>query len=300
LHRELEDALAAWSGFAFGLVWNTGYAANQGVLGLLPQRGDLVLADRLIHNSMISGIQRSGARLQRYRHLDMAHLEALLASHRSHDGQVFVVTETVFSMDGDYPELDTLAELKARYGFCWIVDEAHAIGWYGHGGSGLIEASGLAQSVDVLVGTLGKGLGSMGAYTLFQDSALRDYLINFAGEFIYSTYLAPASVGAALAALELVKAMAAERPGWQALSRQLRLRIPSAAAGDSPIIPVVMPSAEAALSTAGHLYRKGYRVAAVRPPTVPAGTSRLRISLNSALTEGDLEGLATCLQEVVS
>lgn len=298
LHKALELRLSEWSGFGHGLVWNTGYAANQAVLGVLPQKGDLILADRLIHNSMVNGILSSGARLIRYRHLDMGHLGDLLAQHRDRYKEIFVVTESVFSMDGDYPELDTLAALKNQYVFCWILDEAHAVGWYGMRGSGLAEASGVTSQVDVFVGTLGKGLGSMGAYTLFHNTGLRDYLINFASEFIYSTYLAPSAAAAALASVDIAESMTEERAYWQGRSRDLRREINRAPQGDSPVIPVLTREAGATMRAASTLAEKGFRVGAVRPPTVPDGSARLRISLNTKLTDIELKELASALKEV--
>ncbi|MEM9226812.1 MAG: aminotransferase class I/II-fold pyridoxal phosphate-dependent enzyme, partial [Verrucomicrobiota bacterium] len=144
-HAELLESLKDWCGFAHGMLWNTGYAANQAVLSQLPQRGDVVLADRLIHNSMVNGMLASGARLIRYRHLDLEHLASLLDEHQ--ERTVFVVTESVFSMDGDYPDLATMAQLKEQHGFVWIVDEAHALGWYGERGSGLCEHYGISEQV---------------------------------------------------------------------------------------------------------------------------------------------------------
>ncbi|WOO41819.1 8-amino-7-oxononanoate synthase [Rubellicoccus peritrichatus] len=297
-HAQLELRLAEWTGFSSGLVWNTGYAANQAVLSVFPKKGDLVLADRLIHNSMISGILRSGARLLRYDHLDVDHLEKLILEHHGNDRTIFVVTESVFSMDGDYPDLKTMAELKKRYGFVWIVDEAHAVGWYGKRGSGLVEETEVSDSVDVLVGTLGKGLGSMGAYTLFHDAALRDYLINFAGEFIYSTYLAPSCTAAARAAINITETLSDERSVWQSRSLKLRQEIAGAASGDSPIVPVVIGDPVETLRIAAELKTRGFLVGAVRPPTVPEGGSRLRISLNSQLSNADECSLIKAMQEV--
>lgn len=299
-HRELEERLCTWSGFGHGLVWNTGYAANQAVLSTLPQRGDIVLADRLIHNSMVAGLVHSGARLQRYRHCDIGHLEALLAQYATGGRQVFVVTESVFSMDGDYPDLRHMAALKERYGFFWIVDEAHALGWYGTRGSGLAEHCGVAAAVDVLVGTLGKGLGAMGAYTLFHDASLRAYLINFAGEFIYSTYLAPACAAAASAAVDIVEAGgAAERARLHALSRSVREILPGAPDGDSPIVPVLIGGAVQTLAIAERLRVGGFSVGAVRPPTVPEGGSRLRLSLHAQLTAKNIATLAQAIKEAM-
>ncbi len=288
-HAELLDTLKSWYGFRAGMLWNTGYAANQAVLGKLPQRGDLVLADRLIHNSMISGLLSSGARLQRYRHLDLKHLASLLAETEKEERTVFVVTESVYSMDGDYPDLQAMAELKRRHGFVWIVDEAHAIGWYGQTGSGLVEATGVAAEVDVLVGTLGKGLGSMGAFTLFRDERLERYLTHFAGEFIYSTYLPPACAAAAQAAVEIIANAAGQAERLQAMSRKIRRAIYKAPVGDAPIIPVRTDDPVAVAST---LCAAGYRVGAIRPPTVPQGEARLRISLNANLSEHELTRLA--------
>jgi len=190
-HEDLLEKLKDWYGMPHGLLWNTGYAANQAVLSCLPKNGDIVIADRLIHNSMITGIKRSAARHVRYKHCDLDALEAKLVEYS--DKTIFVVTESLFSMDGDYPDLKRIAELKSKYGFIWILDEAHAIGWYGKTGSGLAEEFNVREHVDVLVGTLGKAMGSMGAFTLFQNECLPKFLINHAGEFIYSTYPAPST-----------------------------------------------------------------------------------------------------------
>jgi len=298
LHMALEHQLAAWAGFECGLVWNSGYAANQALLGRLPQRDDLVLADRLIHQSMIQGILQSGARLLRYRHLDLEHLEQLLIEHAGR--RVFVVTESVFSMDGDCPDLRAMAALKELYEFIWMVDEAHAIGWYGTTGSGLVEAAGVSNKVDIYIGTLGKGLGSMGAFTLFHDDCLRDYLVNFAGELIYSTYLAPACVAAASKAVELAISGVDLRSSGQAMSMRLREEINDAPAGDSPIIPITVGSPAFASAAADRLMEHGFRVGAVRPPTVPNNGSRLRLSLNASLTNADGMRLVTALKEVLS
>lgn len=282
-HARLTERLCAWHGFAAGLLWTSGYAANSAVLGGLPGRGDLVLADRLIHASMIAGLRRSGARIQRYEHLRLDRLEELLAGTAGADRQVFVVTESVFSMDGDHPDVARMAELKRRYGFLWVVDEAHALGWYGPDGAGLVRQAGVAAAVDVLVGTFGKALASGGAYTLFQRAEVRDYLVNTAGEFVYSTALAPTNVAAAAAAVERARELAPEQPGWHEASRSFRRRLREAGwqvtDGDSPIVPVGLNDPSAAVALAEALRERGILVSAIRPPTVPVGTSRLRISL---------------------
>lgn len=306
IHAELERELCDWLGFRCGLVWNTGYAANCCVLGTLPQAGDRIFADRLIHNSMIAGALKSGARFQRYRHNDGAHLRELLEKTRAEGfaGTVFVATETVFSMDGDYPDLAAMARLREEFGFVWIVDEAHATGWFGKNGGGLTDALGLARQADVLVGTLGKALGAGGAYTLFNDETLRRFLVNFGAEFIFSTYLPPAAAGAALAAVRRVRGFSAEeRAAMPALSRRWRARLrevaPGVPDGDSPVVPVPVGEEAATMRVAERLRERGFRVGAIRPPTVPAGTSRLRLSLNRMLTDEQLERFSSALRDAL-
>ena len=294
-HARLVEALGTWHKFSSGLLWSSGYAANSAVLGTLPRKGDLVLADRLVHHSIVAGMLRSSARVQRYAHLRLDELEWRLAEAKNSDPgrAIFVVTESVFSMDGDTPDLVRLAELKKRHGFCWILDEAHALGWYGPEGSGLARAAGVEGEVDVLVGTLGKTLASGGAYTLFHDEAVRDTLVNLAGEFIYSTALPPANAAAAGAALERIKVLAAGQAAWQAVSREFRAALRrdgwAAPEGESPIVPVRLDDEEAALSLADFLRAAGIRAGAIRPPTVPAGTSRLRFSLKRTFRREDAE-----------
>lgn len=302
-HSELLETLKEWHGFESGMIWNSGYVANQALLGSIPRKDDLILADRLIHKSMISGILSSGARLMRYRHCDTGHLEELLEKNTTGDRIVFVVTESVFSMDGDYPDLEKIAELKERYDFFWIVDEAHALGWYGKRGSGLVEQFGVAESVDALVGTLGKALGSMGAYALFRDEVVERYLTNFADEFIYSTYLSPSAASAANAAIGCIQNMEENRESMRLLSAFFRKRLIekgfSVSLGDSPIVSISLGNPDAAVKAADALGKRGIQVGAVRPPTVPEETSRLRVSLKANLSEADLTKVVNALAEEV-
>lgn len=298
-HAALVAQLCNWHRFPSGLLWTSGYAANAAILGTLPARGDLVLADRLIHHSMIAGLLRSGARLKRYDHLRLDQLETLLAGAEASGRGVFVVTESVFSMDGDFPDLAYMAALKQRHGFCWIVDEAHALGWYGPEGAGLVRAAGVEAQVDVLVATLGKTLAVGGAYTLFRDDAVRDYLVNFAGEFIYSTALPPANAAGASAALDRVRTLAGGQAEWRANSRAFRARLRAsgwaAPEGDSPVVPVPLSDPDAAVSLAAELARTGIIAAAVRPPTVPAGTSRLRFSLKRTFGPEEMDRVLSAM-----
>jgi 8-amino-7-oxononanoate synthase len=304
IHQKLEQTLAAWQGYAHGLVMNTGFAANSAVLGGLPKKGDLILADRLVHASMLDGFMASGARLRRFAHNDLDALELMLHEEPALDGVIFVVTESVYSMDGDSPDLKRLASLRKRFGFCWVLDEAHATGWYGTTGSGLQEGQGAFAVADIVVGTLGKGLGSQGAYVLSHASEVRDALINFAGEFVYSTYLAPSCAAAALAAIERVKGMSGERSELHALSHAWRdglveagFAVPS---GDSPIIPLILGDSDVTLKYATALRAAGFMVSAIRPPTVPVRTGRIRISLRRGLSPAVLSSFVSALKGVTA
>ncbi|MFQ3225706.1 MAG: 8-amino-7-oxononanoate synthase [Lentimonas sp.] len=298
-HASLEATLSDWYGQRSALVWNSGYSANQAVLKLFVDSEHLIIADRLIHHSLISGALQSGARLIRFPHNDLDHLETLLNKHQG-TRKIHVVTESVYSMDGDAPDLKHVASLKSKYTFSWILDEAHAIGWYGETGSGLAEAAGVLDSVDILIGTFGKALASSGAYTLFKDAWMRDYCVNEAAEFIYSTYLPPSSAAIAQAAIELIRKHPEWRPQAQATARvfreELRAQGWDVLGTDSAVVPVLCGSSEDALEMADHFLKAGIRVGAIRPPTVPQGQARLRISLKSTLTERDLQQLVTCFE----
>jgi len=303
LHARLEHELTRWHGYEHGLVWNCGFTANSAVLSLLPRHGDVVLADRLIHASMVAGILRSGARLRRYPHNDLESLQAMLDEESRRSGAVFVVTESIFSMDGDGPDLAAMAQLRDEFEFFWILDEAHATGWFGDTGAGALEAQGCLAAPDLLVGTLGKAFGSQGAYTLFHDGALREWLLNEAGEFVYSTYLAPPAAGAALAALDRIRELKPERPALAAISTSWRAAMQNVGAevpdGDSPIIPVVLGSADRAVAVQRELLTRGFRVSCIRPPTVPDGSARLRVSLRRGLTDAQRDTFIVALKEAL-
>lgn len=299
VHADLENQLSHWYGGRPALIWNSGYAANQAVLKLFIGHGDLVLADRLIHNSLISGILQTGARLIRFRHNDPDHLETLLKKHQN-GREVHLVTESVYSMDGDYPDMQRIAQLKSEYSFNWFLDEAHALGWYGKTGSGLAEASNVLEHVDILIGTLGKALASSGAFTVFKENWMRDYSINEAGEFIYSTYLPPACAASATAAVKLVQENTKWRTTAQTAARRFRERLRAngcnVLGADSAIVPVLCGTPEAALGLANKCLKHGVRVGAIRPPTVPKGQARIRLSLKANLTKQDYNRLYDCFE----
>jgi len=301
-HEELVNRIAAWYSVSADqvMLWNSGYAANRALLGLLPQKGDYVFADRLVHQSMLAGILSSGARFSRYQHLDLVGLEGLLRKNIT-DRPMFVATETVFGMDGDCPDLDFLANLREKHGFVLILDEAHALGWYGPKGAGLAEHAGVLEHVDVLVGTLGKALGSQGAFTIFRNSSVKQLVENFAAEYVYSTFLAPANAAAASKAVEITESFECDRPIWRASASSLRQELETQGLqtimGDSPVVPILVGETDLAMRAAENLERDHLKVAAIRPPTVPVGAARLRMSCRAGLL---IDGLAERLARAIN
>ena len=298
-HQSLLDQLRKWKHKSYGLLFNTGFMANQAVLKHLPGKNDLVLADKLIHHSIAQALVQGSARFKRYHHLDLEHLRELLDANFKNYETVFVVTESVFSMDGDYPDLKKLVELKKDYPFILILDEAHATGVFGETGGGLAEEMQVQDRVDILIGTLGKSLASMGAYVLSDSSTIIDFLVNRAGEFIYSTFLSPAQVGSAEIALQILQSAQEKRKYLQEISRNFRkiLNIEELEGTNtpSPIIPVLIGDPAKTLELRNHLLQRGIMVGAIRPPTVPPHTSRLRISLHTGVTSETLEELGNII-----
>ena len=300
-HQDLINKLTVWKRKSAGMLFNTGFMANQAALKHLPGRKDIVLADRLVHHSIIQALDNKRTRFKRYRHLDMDHLEQALAENHARYETVFVVTESVFSMDGDYPDLERLTALKSRYPFILILDEAHATGIFGDTGAGLAEEQNAHDKVDILVGTLGKALGSMGGYILTDNQAVIDYLINTAGEFIYSTFLPPAQAGAAEAAIGIAQSMAAERKSIRANAVWFRKELQNAGWEtnnfDSQIVPLIVGKAKMAEDLSGFLLEKGILASAIRPPTVQIDSSRLRFSIHSGVTRQNLNEILELLNQ---
>ena len=295
-HKELLDEILRWKQKSSGILFNSGYAANQSILKYLPGKKDLILADRLIHNSLAQGLKQCAAKFIRYSHINMTNLENLLQKHHKNYDSIFVITESVFSMDGDYPDLKKLVNLKKKYPFILVLDEAHGTGVFGPTGGGLAEEMGVLSEIDILMGTLGKSLGSMGAYVLSNNQSIIDYLTNEASEYIYSTFLSPSQAGAALEAIKLIKNYDKQRKNLKNLSKYLRKSV-STSSEDylSPIIPVLIGDPQKTIKLRDTLLEKGILVGAVRPPTVPANTSRLRISLNSGINKSVLNELLNIL-----
>ncbi|QZA33806.1 8-amino-7-oxononanoate synthase [Hydrogenibacillus sp. N12] len=299
----LEADLAAWLEKDAALLFSSGYAAGVGTLSALIERDDVVLSDRLNHASLIDGIRLSRARVRRYRHNDLAHLEALLKEVREREGKkrVWIVTESVFSMDGDVAPLREIVELKTRYGAYLVVDEAHAVGLFGPRGGGVAEALGVLEAIEVFIGTLSKALGAVGGFVA-GSRPLIDWLVNRARSFMYSTALPPAAVAAAREGLRIVQGEPGRRrralgnAAWfrgrlEALGA-LRIVAPFGESGAppfvTPIVPIVVGSAGRACRVSAALRARGILAVAIRPPTVPDGTARLRFSVSAAHSPDDL------------
>jgi 8-amino-7-oxononanoate synthase len=253
----------------------------------------MILSDKLNHASIIDGMKLSDADTFRYRHLDFEHLEKLLTDNRANYRRAFIVTESVFSMDGDCVDLRRLIELKEKYDCLLMVDEAHTVGVRGPQGAGLCMELGVLEKVDILLGTFGKAFASTGAYAIVAHE-VKDYLINHARPFIFTTGLPPAVLNWSAFALKQVARMDAEREKIKRMGLRLRTLVQekgqgTTIAGESQIVPLIVGEDTAAVELAESFQEKGFLVFAIRPPTVPQGTSRLRFSLTAALDETILE-----------
>jgi 8-amino-7-oxononanoate synthase len=300
-HDALEEALAAFTGRERALVFSTGYMANLGLATALVPKGGFVLGDALNHASLIDAGRIARAKLDWYPHGDSGALEEALAAHAP--GPSLVLTDGVFSMDGDLAPLPALAGACRRHGALLAVDDAHGIGVLGAGGGGTLEHFGLTpRDVPALVGTLGKAFGSFGAFVA-GDADLIETLVQRARTYIYTTALPVAVAEATRAALEVAAAESWRRVRVLALAQRFRRLAAEAGlpltASETPIQPVLLGGADDALEASRRLLERGYFVAAIRPPTVPAGSSRLRVALSAAHRDADLEGLVAALADAV-
>lgn len=277
-HRDLEEALAAAKGTAAALVFSSGFATATGSLPALAGKHDVLVLDKLCHASLIDGARLSGATIRVFPHNDTAKLDRLLASLRAKhpEARIIVVTESVFSMDGDLCPLREIVDAKDRHGALLFLDEAHAFGVLGPAGMGLAAELGLQDRIDFQMGTFSKAAGLSGGY-LATSGPWRDLLVNRARSFIYSTAPPPALAHASLASLWLIRSAEGD-----ALRKRLRGNIDALAPGHpSAVLPRILGESTAALIAARHLEARGFLVPAIRYPTVPRGTARLRISLTA-------------------
>jgi 8-amino-7-oxononanoate synthase len=304
LHERLEAQVADWKGTESALLFNSGFAANTGIIAALAGRGDCIFSDRLNHASIVDGALLSGAKLVRYPHNDIQILERLLQQHTT-SGLRMIVTDGVFSMDGDSAPLQELADLAEQYQALLMVDDAHAGGLLGQQGRGSVDLYGVSGRVDIQMGTFGKALGSCGAYAA-TTQLVRDYLINKARSLIFSTSLPPAVLAASSAAIDLVRSADGDRLRQQVADNGQLLRSLLQTAGMTvpdgitPIIPILVGDADATVRFSRHLLEAGVFVQGIRPPTVPTGTSRLRCTVMASHSTEQIRSAAAIIIRVAS
>ena len=299
-YGELEDLLSSLLGTEAALVFNCGYHANTGILPAVCNTKTLILADKLVHASLIDGIRLSEAKCIRYRHNEYSQLERLVETHHKQYEQVIIVTESIFSMDGDEADLPRLVKLKQKYpNILLYVDEAYAVGVRGTDGLGCAEAYGCIADIDFLVGTFGKALASSGAYIVCRQ-VIRDYLINKMRPFIFTTGLPPVTLQWTSFVLRHLAGYQAKREHLAAIGNRLRAALREkgySSTSVSQIVPMVAGESATALQIAKELQRKGFYALPVRPPTVPEGTSRIRFSLTADVTDEEVEKLISIVND---
>jgi 8-amino-7-oxononanoate synthase len=300
--EELESDFAQFAGTEAALYFGSGYAANVGLLGSVLKHGDVVFSDALNHASLIDGIRLSNAFKVKYPHGDMDFLENALRKHAGGSGARVIVTESVFSMGGDVAPIERLLRLAKDYGAGLVIDEAHATGVWGPQGKGIAADLECQREVLAIIHTCGKALASAGAFVC-GSRALRNYLINHARTFIFSTAMPPYLAGQIRAALDLAIVAEAERAHLRRIASSLREAIAVAGldsgASTTQIVPIYLGSNETALQVASGLHEQGFAVRAIRPPTVPVGTSRLRLSLTARITLDEIERLARAISAAI-
>lgn len=292
VYQELEELLSSLYGKESALLYNSGYHANVGISSALNQKGDVVFSDKLNHASIIDGMRLSDGKFFRFPHNDMHALEKLLERERKNFNNAFIITESVFSMDGDIEDLKKIVELKKKYNCIMIIDEAHAFGVFGEKGLGVAEELGIIDDVDLLVGTFGKAIGSMGAFVTGSKTMI-DFLINKSRSFIFSTALPPINIAFSKWIIETQISKTAQK-------RKNMLNLAKKFGSQSHIIPVVIGENKDTVDLCEVLFHNGYFTLPIRPPTVPVGTSRLRLSLTADIREEELQTLKEKIDEVLS
>lgn len=294
LYTALEERLARLKGTADAMVFGSGYLANLGIVPALAEEGDLVIVDELAHACLMSAARLSRAEERRVAHNDVAAVERVLAGERSRARHCLILTDGVFSMDGDLAPLPALADLAQRYDAWLLVDDAHGLGVVGAGRGSAFAFGPDKIDVPLQMGTLSKALGGYGGY-LAASAPVCELLRNRARTFVYATGLPPATLGGAIAALDFMAA----QPDWVARPLALARRF-TAALGRPPaqsaVVPIILGSAEKAIAAQASLAESGYLVTAIRPPTVPPGTARLRVAFSAAHEESDVLALATLMR----
>lgn len=281
IYKDLETLLCEMFKKESALIFNSGYHANVGINSSLASKGDVIFSDKLNHASIIDGMRLSEAKFFRYPHNNMEALEKLIIRERNNFNDAIIVSESVFSMDGDIADLKKLVELKEKYNCILILDEAHAFGVFGKNGLGVSETLELTEKIDIIIGTFGKAIGSMGAFAV-GNKTLINYLTNKARSFIFSTALPPISIAFTKWIIENKLPKTFEK-------RTNMLSIGKKFGSDSHIIPVIIGGNRETVEKCNILYQNGYFTLPIRPPTVPEGTSRLRLSLTTEITEKEIQ-----------
>ena len=300
LHEVLEGEISRFKGKEASIVFPTGYMANLGTISSLVSKGDLIICDKLNHASIIDGCRLSGADFRVYPHCDMEKLENILKKSTKYPRKL-IVTDTVFSMDGDIAPLPDIVRIAHKYKAMVMVDEAHGTGVFGKKGMGVVEHFNLSKKISIVMGTLSKAVGSLGGY-VSGDADLINFLRNKARPFMYTTALPPAVCAASIAGIKLIRKNPSLRKSlWnnvRYLKKELDLLNFNLIPSESPIIPILIGDAKKAVDVSKFLYKKGILILAIRPPTVPAKSSRLRMTVMSTHTKKDLEKLLDVLSNV--
>lgn len=299
-HQKLEAKLTDFKGTQSALLFSSGYMANVGIISSLFGRGDMIYSDRLNHASIIDGIQLSRAKMRRYPHCDLKGLETMLKQDFC-GGKRAIITDSIFSMDGDAAPLKELAALAQKYDCVFMIDEAHALGVFGEKGEGLAHHLGVADQIDIHMGTLSKAGGSFGAYCC-GSKPLIDFLINTARSFIYTTGMPPSTAAAGLKAIEIIEGDGTGRKKlWENtryMLAQLKMIGFQTGRSQSPVIPIIIKDARLTVTFSQELFKRGIYVSAIRPPTVPKGTARLRLTVMATHTKEELDYTLNHFQEI--
>ncbi|MBU2591266.1 MAG: 8-amino-7-oxononanoate synthase [Nitrospinota bacterium] len=300
LHEELERKIASFKKKESALLFTSGFMANLGILQAVAERGDIIISDRLNHASLLQGAALSGAKLKRYLHKDMKSLEKILASAQGYKKRI-IVTDGLFSMDGDLAPLPAITDLAQKYDAITMVDDAHGTGVFGENGRGVAEHFGVEDKIDIHMGTLSKGIGSLGGF-MAGSSELRELIINKGGSFIYTTAPPPPILAASIAAIDIIQneplLRRSLREKYTFLRKELNRIGFNTMDSESQIIPILIGETSKAMEISKTLMDEGFLVPAIRPPTVPQGQSRLRLSLSAAHSDRDIDDLIAALQRV--
>ena len=298
IHEELESLLAKFKKSESAIVFPTGYQANLGVISALAGRDDCVIIDRLVHASIIDGCRLSGAKIFVWRHRDCNDLEKILKKTQGYS-QKLIITDAIFSMDGDVASLKEISDLARNYAAMLMVDEAHSTGVFGKTGAGVAEYTGVEDRIDVKMGTLSKAIGSQGGFVCVRNE-IKNYLVNKARGFIYTTGLSPLCAVAAIEAIKIIRESEEKRKELLTLANNLRKKLKKLGLNtldsQSQIIPILIGDTEKTVKVSSELFENGLYAPAIRYPTVPKNLSRIRISLNTNHTEYDLQNLCNVLK----